>query len=464
MEDNRMLVCEMCECECEEMDLYDLDGSQLCEKCFDERVETCECCGEEHDRDMMNEIDDVYVCNDCYDYNTMTCEICGEVHLSDDMVEIPNHRDEDVVVCQSCMERYSFYCNYHDREEIDTTSYNDGTVEVCNYGIVCIDGYEWGDFTCCPSCEDIYHIDDMIYVDHEEEYYCECCAEEHSLGHIESYHNHDYYEKFTSEEDTDDEEDTLFFGFELEVEKKENSPTDRAEMSEILYNLDEDDVLVYETDGSLNDGFEIISKPMTFNYIVENKDFFNEMINKLEDNKYQSYATNTCGHHIHISKSPFTTRQIELFVAIFEYYKEEFTTLSRRNRSKLDRWASFKSEDLDKEDLDNARIFENVIENCMLNRDKYSAVNLRHNSTIEIRIWRGTLNKLEFLARLELLNNICLYIFENEEMLENMVYGDDSLSNLNLFDIITYKTDMFVQRYLESKDFMEVVTKYMATI
>ena len=459
------IMCECCECEFEERFMNELDNSFLCDDCYSERVETCECCNEEYDRDNMNEIDDVYVCNDCYDYNTMTCEICGAVHLSDDMVEIPNHRDEDIVVCQSCMENYSFYCNYHDREEVDTTSWEDGTVHIVNYGVVCRDGFEWGDFCWCSDCEGYYHIDDMEYDDNTDEYYCLSCYNEyHSLGHIESYHNHDYYEKFTSEEE-EENEDTLFFGFELEVEKKRDSNTDRAEMSEILYNLDLDDVLVYETDGSLDEGFEIISKPMSFNYIVENKDFFNKMIDELEDNKYQSYSTQTCGHHIHISKSPFTTRQIELLVAIFEYYKEEFTTLSRRNRSNLDRWASFKSEDFDKEDLDNSRIFENIIENCMLNRDKYSAVNLRHSQTIEIRIWRGTLNKLEFLSRIEMLNNIAMYIFENEEMLENMVYSDDSLSNLNLYDIITYKTDIFTTQYLESKDFMEVVnTKTMATI
>ena len=250
-----------------------------------------------------------------------------------------------------------------------------------------------------------------------------------------------------------------------EVEKKLTSNTDRAEMSEILYDMDIEDVLVYETDGSLDEGFEIISKPMSFNYIVENKDFFNKMIDELEDNSYKSYSTQTCGHHIHISKSPFTTRQIEIFVALFEYYKEEFTTLSRRNKSKLDRWASFSNEVFDKVDLDNPIIFSEVIERCMLDRDKYKAVNLRHSSTIEIRIWRGTLNKLEFLSRIEMLNNIAMYIFENEEMLENMVFGRDSLTNLNLYDIITYKTDIFTTQYLESKDFMEVVnTKTMATI
>ena len=465
MEENK-IMCEMCEMEFDSMDIYELDGCELCEKCFDERVATCECCGEEHDMDSMNELDNVYVCNDCYDYNTLTCEICGEVHLDTDMSELPNQRDEDVIVCQSCMERYSYYCNYHDREEIDTTSYNDGTVEVNNYGTVCLDGYEWGDFMCCPDCEDIYHIEDMVYSDHEEEYYCEECSYEHSLGHITSYHDHDYDEKFMSEEEEDiDEDEIVFFGFELEVEKKLTSNIDRAEMSETLYEMDKEDVLVYETDGSLNNGFEIISKPMSFDYIVENKDFFNKMIDELELSGYQSFATQTCGHHIHMSKSPFTTRQIELLVAIFEYYKEEFITLSRRNRSKLDRWASFTNDVFDKIDLDNPIIFSEVIEKSMLDRDKYKAVNLRHSSTIEIRIWRGTLNKLEFLSRIEMLNNIAMYIFENEEMLENMVFGRDSLTNLNLYDIITYKTDIFTTQYLESKDFMEVVnTKSMATI
>ena len=50
----------------------------------------------------------------------------------------------------------------------------------------------------------------------------------------------------------------------------------------------------------------------------------------------------------------------------------------------------------------------------LLERDRYVAVNVRNDSTVEVRIFRGTLNPSTVLASLELVNNLAIYARDHE--------------------------------------------------
>ena len=87
--------------------------------------------------------------------------------------------------------------------------------------------------------------------------------------------------------------------------------------------------------------------------------------------------------------------------------------------SKLNQWASFKS-DLGDEfkrnllyryrtDLENSRVQFSKYKKQTLG-DKYYATNLLHSDTIEVRIFRGTLNEQAFRKNLEFVKSVADWI------------------------------------------------------
>ena len=464
--ENKKMVCDFCNNEVE--DLMEVGNYELCEECLDERTTVCDLCGERvFTEDMESvysheECEDIYVCNDCYYDEVSECDCCNHVFLRSDLRDEVNHYDDDVEVCEECFSEREFYCEYHERIEIDTSAWEDNSMYVNNYGRICMEAYEnSGEFSYCEDCGELYHFDNLEYLESDDCCYCYDCIENHrDEGYITCYHDHEYDEKFISKKEFKENvniDNTFFFGVELEVEANKRMATDKARMSEILYDMDEDSILAFERDGSLHNGFEIITQPMSFEYIKENKKFFMDMMESLRHNGYDSFNTNTCGHHIHMSKSPLTDRQQVLFVAVFEFFRQEFTTLSRRDESKLERWATFITRNYDKDQLNNSEVFESLLNILLHQCNRYRAINVCNTHTLESRIWRGTLDSLEYLARIELMYNVAMYVKENTEELYEMVFDNSDLFELNLYDIVTYKSNEFIIEYLSCNGFMSVV-------
>ena len=467
MENNKMMVCDFCNESFE--DLTIVGSYELCEECLDERTTECELCGERvFTEDMESvysheECEDIYVCSSCFYEETMSCDCCEQVFLRSELRDEVNHIDQDIEICQECFEEREFYCEYHERTEVDTSRWEDGSMYVNDYGRICLDSFEsGGEFSYCEDCGELYHFDNLEYLETDDCCYCYDCIENHrEEGHITLYHDHDYDRRFISRKEYKENVDidnTFFFGIELEVERANRKvATDKARMSEILYDMDEHSILAFEQDGSLYDGFEIITQPMSFEYIKENKKFFMDMMESLRHNGYDSFNTTTCGHHIHMSKSPLTDKQQMLFVAMFEFFRQEFTALSRRDESKLERWATFITRNYDKDQLNNSEVFESLLNILFQQHNRYRAINVTNVHTLESRIWRGTLDSLEYLARIELMYNVAMYVKDHTEELYNMVFGNEDLFELNFYDIITYKSNEFVHEYLKAKECLVTV-------
>ena len=113
---------------------------------------------------------------------------------------------------------------------------------------------------------------------------------------------------------------TLYFGMELETERKQsNIPTYTAARRFI----DATDRLVYcKSDMSLRDGFEIVTHPMSFQYVVNHFDNYGTALQSLRSSKYRAWDTSSCGLHIHISKNSFLSVAHEMKF-IYMIYKNE---------------------------------------------------------------------------------------------------------------------------------------------
>ena len=73
------------------------------------------------------------------------------------------------------------------------------------------------------------------------------------------------------------------------------------------------DGLVYlKEDCSITHGFEIVSHPMTLNYLQNHAKRYEQSLDYLRKNGYRAWKTSTCGLHIHVSKKSFVDAKHEM--------------------------------------------------------------------------------------------------------------------------------------------------------
>lgn len=127
----------------------------------------CSDCGDHVDEDDLYEINGSYYCRDCCDY----CDHC-ECYVRDEMCTVTNRRGHEISVCDSCLHddfRDCDSCNelFH----VDTLNYVDGGDNAGHYCQSCFDD----EFHHCYDCGDPVAHDAVIEI--EDELYCSYCAE-----------------------------------------------------------------------------------------------------------------------------------------------------------------------------------------------------------------------------------------------------------------------------------------------
>ena len=434
-----------------------MQRDELCEKCLNKNYFYCEECEEYHDYSTTEyeevEFWDDYkkICLGCIEYNDdkyYYCEDCGKYKYANDYEEYVIYdvdNGEYIKLCEDCKDNncYVFWCEYHERWE---RAYN--SFDIRWEGLICSDAYEnSGNYDYCPECDKYFNTNDMTYSDVHGCYYCDNCYEYIDRGHIKDYHDHKMH-YINNTKIKDNINNSLTFGFELEVES--GNKTTCGDMSEILYDNMEN-FTVYESDGSLDNGFEIISVPYDIEfYKEEGHDLIINMLDLLKENKFKSHDTSTCGLHVHVGRqglgNTFKERHDNVLKVscIIEYFKEELTLFSRRKEGQINRWCKFVTNGIGKEDLTKEKII-NIVED---NKGRYNALNLNNEPTIEFRLFRGTLKKESFLATLEIVNNICKFCRENDF---------NSLQELNFYDIATYDLNEYVGQYLQDKNIISKI-------
>ena len=113
------------------------------------------------------------------------------------------------------------------------------------------------------------------------------------------------------------------FGVTLEID---NGGTDRYNAEKLLNiaNADAENLYI-KTDGSLDDGLELVTHPMTLTYRL-NEMPWAAVLHKAQEMDYLSHAAGTCGLHVHISRLAFgcTYVQQEAAIARLLYFVEKF--------------------------------------------------------------------------------------------------------------------------------------------
>lgn len=321
----------------------------------------CGCVLDEYDGTWVGED---LLCQDCVDDQCITCDHCEEIIWTEDCVT-----DDSTYLCQECFD------NYYRR---------------------------------CESCNRIIHDDCTCWQNNLP--YCESCfddfedeIEEYSYKPEPIFYGNSY----------------LYFGVELEVDNGGKDGENARTLKDIanVYN----EHIYIKSDGSIDDGFEIVSHPMTLAYHMNTMDW-ESILHEAVEMDYKSHDTSTCGLHIHVNRDAFGGNQAEQEKAIckilffVEKHWNEIFRFSRRTESNMNRWSCrLGMEKSGKEILDKAKDCGN----------RYVAVNLRNYSTVEFRLFRGTLRYNTFIATLQLVSEICrVALTMSEEEIDGMSWSE----------------------------------------
>ena len=321
-------------------------------------------------------VDGYIICEDCYCDNYITCEECGGiVHIDDSIYH------NDVMYCQSCFDDNFVRCACCGDYVATSETYETYDGNVCEY---C---YE-NDYRECEGCGEIFHIDRLYYSENDECYYCEDCEPDEVIN------SYSYKPTPIFRGDTD-----LYLGVELEIDGAGQSHENAQQI------IDINNLLYCKADGSLDNGFEIVSHPCDLGYHTTFM-YWDEILEKCKNMGYTSHDAKTCGLHIHVSRDALgedteeQERTVQNILYFIENNWDKMLKFSRRTQEQLNRWAS-------RYGIENGEEPEELLKKAKQDRNRYRAINLLNYSTIEFRLYRGTLNNITFFATLQLTNYIC---------------------------------------------------------
>lgn len=313
--------------------------------------------------------------------NKIYCSHCGVLIENEDFDTVNGEP-----ICQDCADRYTVICDRCGATIWLEDSYGD------EYTTLCRNCYE-NHYTRCSCCDALLHEDDAYHLDGYD--YCSECYHD-EVDKSRSIHDYGYKPEpiFYGESDR-------YFGVELEIDGAGKDSDNADSLLEIAN--DSNERIYIKSDGSLDDGMEIVTHPMTLDY---HRSFcWNEIMEKAISMGYRSHQTSTCGLHIHINRDSLGDDReeqeevISRILYFIEHHWNEMLKFSRRSEYSMNRWAArYGFEKTGREILDKAK---------KGNNGRYAAVNLMNYATIEFRLFRGTLKHNTLIAAIELVNEIC---------------------------------------------------------
>ncbi len=314
-----------------------------------------------------------------------TCSHCGAAILSEE----ESRSFDGQMLCGDCFREQTVVCDCCGKRVWRDNAEGDAHVTLCS---PCYN-YEYVN---CEDCGRLVHKDDAYYENDDSDYpYCQDCWNRMNNRSIKNYSYKPEPIFYGS--------GNLFYGVELEIDKGGTYGDSAEELMRIANSAENRIYCKY--DGSIPEGFEIVSHPMSLEY-HSNEMNWAEMMEKAVSMEYRSHQTSTCGLHVHVNRSAFGDEYEEQeqglarIVFFVEKHWNELVRFSRRTMENLNRWAAKYAtiSDSPKETYDKAK---------GKRMGRYTAVNLQNYDTIEFRMFRGTLRYNTFLASLQLVDEIC---------------------------------------------------------
>jgi len=178
-----------------------------------------------------------------------------------------------------------------------------------------------------------------------------------------------------------DRKTTVTYGIELEVERRRNAYDDIAQ----YVHEEVEDFARLKSDGSLSNGFEIVTTPCSYEYQKEKWSKFlkSDLIKQL-----RGWKTDTAGLHIHIGKKQLKPSEIGKLLIFIN---------SEENAQLIDDIAGRTSYQWAKKHP--KKITDSLYRTSR--DDRYEAVNMSNEHTVELRIFKSNLSHNGFMRVLE---------------------------------------------------------------
>ena len=346
-----------------------------------------------------------------------TCIICGGVFPLGELTEFDEH-----LFCRGCLNEQTVLCS--DCGERIYRSQNEGNSSIP----LCYSCHE-EDYTYCERCGRLIRRDNACYFDDDDNAYCESCYDAENDRAIKEY-NYKPTPIFYGG-------GKRYFGVELEIDGAgEDCDSAESIMNVANYNSEH---IYCKHDGSLEEGFEIVTYPMSLEYHLEEMPW-ERIVDKARRLGYTSHQAETCGLHVHVSRDALgdTSEAQDATIGRILYFVErnwsELLISSRRTEYQLSRWAArYGYKDNPSEMLEHAKKG-----NC----NRYTCVNLTNDKTIEFRIFRGTLKLNTIFATLQLVNHICDVAIS---------FSDESMRRLSWSEFVSHIEEEALIRYLKER-------------
>lgn len=370
------------------------DGRLVCESELDANWSRCSVRGSWHPNDDMTTVHDGdVICSDERDDNWSRCEVNEEWYPNDDMCTVHDRNGDEIMVCDAVRDGGNYTQTedgewHHIRNVVEIHSVDGDDYYVTR------DQYRDGEYFTCHNCGHIFHEDDMEIVNGQA--YCTECAQDVD----EDEDNHRSRGRTSSSDDTDQSElirgysntsypaplgdDPRKYGIELEVEMTEGSWRKPA-AKRVMDALSSEFVILKE-DGSLNRGFEIVTAPASFD---EHRKRWPAMLQSDEAKKgLVSWDAEKAGLHIHITRSELSQLQIGKMLV--------FTNASA-NKTFVD-WVAGRGSG-----SYCTRVKKKLGDGHpnRLSGSRYEAINTTRSDTIEVRLFRGTINHDRVMSYLD---------------------------------------------------------------
>lgn len=182
-------------------------------------------------------------------------------------------------------------------------------------------------------------------------------------------------------------------GFELEIEARDGDIDDMAKAVDA--SLGHLSIMKY--DGSLSHGFELVTQPLTHDFL---KQMDLSVLSDIAHMGARSAQTTSCGLHVHLNRSYFSGKETSVYTLMRTLYdnSQQWRILAGRDNSTYANWG-----DTDGETRRALTVAKGTkrYPGRGLGGDRYVPMNTNNGSTFEFRFFKGTLKPTTVLARVE---------------------------------------------------------------
>ena len=321
-----------------------------------------------------------------------TCGVCGNERNGSAVEEVEIYGDnpediEDVLICEECLMNNGFFTTLNIMTCGDCGNYQriDLAPDVNAYGHYCWRCFQ-DRFQMCESGDHYVYSDDYFW-DMEECYSCYDLS--NPAGLINAW---DYRPEliFHPEPPIND---PFYIGMELEMTWPD---TNRRTQGTWLGKLDPD-LLYAKSDSSVSSGFEVVTHPMQPRWALKNFPFelFDEAIG------LGAYKTHrSTGTHIHMNKEAFTASLMWKLLQV-HFRLPEFCGIvgGRGTDAEFGRLKEGGARGVNAQRRDLMEIVKK--KGGVADYERYVALNLRNEYTIEMRYMRGGIEPYEIKKNME---------------------------------------------------------------